>query len=107
VKDILEIGETVGMESQRLKDVDDLEFLDIDKTEQKSDSPGLTLPSWEEIGTGLKRNVQATNQAVITAEQEGNFSEDDEVVSFGRGDSVLLKKQNLFVKSWLKQNNEI
>jgi hypothetical protein len=73
VKDILEIGKTVGKESQRLKDVEDLEFLDIDKTEQKSDSPGLTLPSWEEIGAGLKRNIQETNQAVTTAKEQGEY----------------------------------
>jgi hypothetical protein len=36
-----------------------------------------------------------------------DFSESDELVSFGKGDTSSIKKQNLFVKDWLYRNNKI
>ncbi len=73
VMGLVDMGKTVCKESEGLKNVDNLEFLDIDSTGQKSDAPGLSLPSWEDIGAGLKRNIQATNEAIATAKQQGSY----------------------------------
>jgi len=53
---------------------------------------------WDDFPSWLKEQIRALLL---------DFSESDEVVTFGRGDAELIKKQNLFVKGWLKKNNLI
>lgn len=52
---------------------------------------------WETLPDWLKKNICSLL---------ADFSEIDELVSFGRGDHELIKKQNLFVKNWLSRNNQ-
>ncbi|MBF6650951.1 hypothetical protein [Methylobacter sp. BlB1] len=51
-----------------------------------------TLPDW------LKKNICSLL---------ADFSEIDELVSFGRGDPELIRKQSLFVRNWLSRNSYI
>ncbi|MET0090978.1 MAG: hypothetical protein ABW068_13360 [Candidatus Thiodiazotropha sp.] len=44
VMGLVDMGKTVCKESEGLKNVDNIEFHDIDSTRQKSDSSGLSLP---------------------------------------------------------------
>ncbi|MEE2729943.1 MAG: hypothetical protein VYA55_03930 [Pseudomonadota bacterium] len=53
---------------------------------------------WNDFPSWLKQKVST----ILT-----NFSESDEVVTFGRADPELVKKKNLFVKHWLQENNHI
>ncbi|MES9955089.1 MAG: hypothetical protein ABW104_19820 [Candidatus Thiodiazotropha sp. 6PLUC2] len=75
VKGIVQMGVAVGKESQDLKNVVNLEYSEIDEYCQESKGPGLTLPSWEDVGDFLKGSVQATNEAVKTAKEQGDYFE--------------------------------
>jgi hypothetical protein len=80
VKGIAHMGAVVGKESQELKNVDNLEYAGIDEYGQESDSPGLTIPSMEEVGNALKGHIEATNQALRSAKDKGDY--------FGAGKAI-------------------
>ncbi len=60
--------------------------------ESNIDDLWAMLPDW------LKKNICSLL---------ADFSEMDELVSFGRGDPELIRKQNLFVRNWLSRNSYI
>ncbi|MCG7983389.1 MAG: hypothetical protein JAY90_11660 [Candidatus Thiodiazotropha lotti] len=81
VKGLVQIGVVVGKESPDLENVDNLEYAGIDELQAESREPGLTLPSWEDVGNALKEGVQATNEAVKTAKEKGEYFEAGKAMS--------------------------
>jgi hypothetical protein len=75
VEGIVQMGVAVGKESEDLKNVDNLEYAGIDEYSQESKGQGLSLPSLEDVGNALKGHVQATNEAVQTAKEKGEYFE--------------------------------
>jgi hypothetical protein len=91
------MGAVVGKESQDLKNVDNLEYAGIDEYSQESAEPELSLPSLEDVGNALKGHLQATNEAVKTAKEKGDYFEagramsDDPMLQMtGLGDMALF-----------------
>ncbi|MCG7897608.1 MAG: hypothetical protein JAY85_04035 [Candidatus Thiodiazotropha weberae] len=73
VKGLVQLGVAVGKKSPDLKNVDNLEYAGIDEYHRESREPGLTLPNWEDVGNAFKGDVQATNEAVKTAKEQGEY----------------------------------